>query len=556
MKGLLKKAKAEFDKLTDSDSQSHQQPQPQLPPRPSGKPSYSPGQQQTHYRGMDQDQPSTIREPSALDILRYRYHHGTNLGSVYVLERWLFPSRFPDGASGSSELAAVTAWVERIGVEATKAKFEEAWSNAVTDEDIQWLTNEAKCTTIRLPIGYFDLPGTEFTRSTPFEPFAQVYAAAWASIRTLISRLRAHSIGVLLDLHALPGGANAQEHSGTNSGTAGFWNSQGNRDLGIRCCEFIAVEASSGLDIVGIQTVNEAEWESERMYEWYDDCIAAISAIDPSIPVIVSDAWNLPKAVDYCMKKNIAYPSRPTCPVLIDTHYYWAFTDADKRKTPQQIIQEASKKLTELDGKEGSVLDRGAVQALVGEYSCVLTEDSWSKAGDTPRADLVRQFGNAQSRRYQLRAGGAFFWTWKMDWMPGGEWGFKAQASSGAIMPSVNATIPERDIYNLLERARHRRDERMYAAVDQHVSYWDHTAPNMPAEHWRYENGWKVGYQDAYVFFEGRGTQAVGQGNKIGNMEMWVLKRVRESGMRGGFVWEWEQGLRRGIRDFEGVVGI
>jgi hypothetical protein len=111
---------------------------------------------------------SKIRDPTPLDIIRYRYHHGTNLGSIYVIERWLQGSRFPDGAEGSSELAAVKASVDRIGLVATKLKFEEAWANAVTEEDIQWLVNKAKCTTIRLPIGYFDLPG--FTIGTPFEP--------------------------------------------------------------------------------------------------------------------------------------------------------------------------------------------------------------------------------------------------------------------------------------------------------------------------------------------------------------------------------------------------
>lgn len=106
---------------------------------------------------------ATIRGPSALDILRYRYHHATNLGSVYVLERWLSPSRFPQDTSGSSELEAVKAWVAKIGAEQTKEMFETAWKSAILYEcvsqtnilnsisftypvprDIDWLKNEAK----------------------------------------------------------------------------------------------------------------------------------------------------------------------------------------------------------------------------------------------------------------------------------------------------------------------------------------------------------------------------------------------------------------------------
>jgi hypothetical protein len=297
---------------------------------------------------------------------------------------------------------------------------------------------------------------------------------------------------VLLDLHALPNGVNPDDHSGTNSSVSRFFNSQCNRDLGVRCCQFITQEAHNGLDIVGLQIANEAGWESEGLYEWYDECMATISAIDPSIPVVISDAWNLSKAIEYSLQKNTPYPSEPTCPVIIDTHIYYAFSEADKAKTPQQIIAEVPTRITEIDAKEGSVITRGAVQPIIGEYSNVLSDESWAKADDgTPKQELVRRFGAAQSLRYQQRTGGAFFWTWKMEWMPGGEWGFKAQASpdpatgTRAIVPPTHSLIPPYQIYSLLERALHRKDERMWTAVNQHVMYWEHLHPNsdQPSEH-------------------------------------------------------------------------
>lgn len=471
---------------------------------------------------------------------------------MYVVERWLQPSRFPEGAEGSSELAAVKAWVDREGIDRARQRFEQDWSSIVTDAAIGWLVNEAKCTTIRLPIGYFDLPNPEFTQGTPFEPYAQVYRGAWASIRTLINRLRKHSIGVMIDFHALPGGANAQEHSGTNSGRADFWHSEFNRALGIRCAQFLAQEAKSGLDMVGIQLVNEAEWESYRMYEWYDEAVAAISAIDPSIPVIISDGWNLDKAIEYSLRTNSIYAEQPKTPVIVDTHFYWAFTDADKQKSPQQIIREVGSKLSQLDGKEGAIVDRGAVQTIVGEYSCVLTEDSWAKSDGVPKEELVKQFGEAQSRRYQQRAGGSYFWTWKMDWMPGGEWGFKAQVDAKNIVPPQYAILSSDEKHIRLDRAKAEHDSREQQAFQQHVNYWSQIDPNGTYEHEKYRYGWRVGYADAMAFFEGRGTQ----GDTIGMLEAWVLKRIRESGYRGGFTWLFEQGLRKGISDFDGSIGI
>jgi aryl-phospho-beta-D-glucosidase BglC (GH1 family) len=556
MKGFFQKAKAELRDIsqqragfpgssTPPSHRPHDTGYPQLsthsPPHPSHSPPHA-GHQASN----------AIRDPTPLDIIRYRYHHGTNLGSVYVIERWLQPSRFPDGAEGSSELAAVKAWVDKIGIEATQRKFEDYWASAISEDDIQWLVHTAKCTTIRLPIGYFDLPGSRFTKGTPFQPYAQVYNGAWHSIRTLIARLRTHSIGVLIDFHALPGGANGQEHSGTNSGHAELWNSAPNRALGVECCKFVARDAQTGSDIAGIQLVNEAEWDSPGMYEWYDECIAAISAIDPTIPVIISDGWNLHKAIDYSMRKNSVYAHHPTAPVVVDTHYYWAFTDDDKRKSPQEITREAASKLHDLDGKEGSVIDRGATQVIVGEYSCVLTEDSWAKRGDASKEDCVRQFGQAQSRRYQERAGGSFFWTWKMDWMPGGEWGFTAQSDAGNIVPPSHAVLSQQDRVNLLQKAIHEREGHKRNALEQHIAYWSRADPGGKYEHEKYEHGWIVGYQDAFAFLEGRGTQ----GDRIGMLELWILKRLKESGYRGGFTWLFEQGLRKGVQDLYAAIGL
>jgi len=51
-----------------------------------------------------------LPRPSAKDILRYRYHHGSNLGSFFVLEKWLHGSMYDGGAAGSSELDAVVSY--------------------------------------------------------------------------------------------------------------------------------------------------------------------------------------------------------------------------------------------------------------------------------------------------------------------------------------------------------------------------------------------------------------------------------------------------------------
>jgi len=51
--------------------------------------------------------------PTVNDIFRYRYQHGTNLGSIYILERWLTGSMYIDGVSGDSELDAIKAYAKQ-----------------------------------------------------------------------------------------------------------------------------------------------------------------------------------------------------------------------------------------------------------------------------------------------------------------------------------------------------------------------------------------------------------------------------------------------------------
>jgi len=371
----------------------------------------------SHHHGQQHvlaNPPPPISAPTRDDIIRYRYHHGVNLGSVYVLEKWLHPSMFPPDAppNQTAELAGATLALKQLGPDGARKKFEDHWANSLTDSDMDWLVNQAHCTSIRLPIGYFTL-GPSFCKGTPFDKVSAVYTNAWSSVRSLVSRCSAHGIGVLVDFHALPGGANGGEHSGTNSGKAEFWGNKSNVDLANRCLQFIAQEIRHMDGVVGLQLCNEAEYNAAGMYAWYDSVINQIGAIDNTIPIYISDAWNMGQAVDYIRKKN-SLACGYSNPIIIDTHLYWAFSDADKSKSPQAIIGAVPSTLRELDGKDGNVGDHGAAAAVVGEYSCVLDGQTWDKSGGASREQLVQQFGCAQSQRHQQRSGGSYFWTYKM----------------------------------------------------------------------------------------------------------------------------------------------
>lgn len=510
-----------------------------------------PAQQQNQQVPMQSGQ-SSIQAPTLADVTRYRYHHGANLGSIFILEKWLTGSVFHKDSQGSSELAAVEAWVKQEGVDRAREHFEWHWKNYVSDSDLDWLRDSAKCTTVRLPIGYFTL-GPPYCEDTPFKKVAPVYQNAWQAVKDLVGRCHQRGIGVLIDMHGLPGGANAQEHSGTNSGKAEFWGSKSYRELATRALCFIA-QQTRGMDgVAGIQVINEAEHDPKHMYDWYDDVISQLSKIDPTMPIYISDAWDLGTCASWTQGKNSL--KNQCSPVVVDTHLYWCFSDADKQKSPQDIVQEAQHKLSALDGKDGSVIDHGAAQAIVGEYSCVLAENTWTKGGgEGAKGQNVKAFGNAQSQRYQQRSGGSFFWTYRMDWMEGGEWGFKQMTNAQAITPPPSLTL--NDVQSRGQHAQGQQAERKQGNVHSHVSWWDSNHPGT-YEHWRFEQGWDVGYGDALAFFQMRDQHGHPGGDKIGMLDLWVLKRLRESGQAGQkFAWEFEQGLRQGVKSLYEAVGV
>jgi hypothetical protein len=332
-------------------------------------------------------------------------------------------------------------------------------------------------------------------------------------------------------------------------------------ELGKRALVFIAEEVRNGLEgVVGIQLVNEAAWEAKGMYAWYEDVIEAIGRVDGSIPVYISDAWNLTKALEWANKRH-CLKGIPMNPVVVDTHKYYTFSEEHRSKSPQELISSVAGALGQLDGRSGSLADRGEGQIIVGEWSCVLDGKTWGRVRPEEKAGLVKQFGEAQSRKWQERAGGSYFWTFKMDWMDGGEWGFKEQVKKGNIFPPPYLTLPAQEVRNRTQHAQGQRQGMADAAKRGHEEYWSKTAPGKKFEHHLYGEGWDVGFSDAQKFFCMRADGALGEragegGDKIGCLEIWVKKRLLESGNRGEFVWEWEQGFRAGVGAFYHCVGI
>lgn len=373
-------------------------------------------------------------------------------------------------------------------------------------------------------------------------------------------------MGVVIDFHAVPGGANTDSHSGTDSGRAEFWENDHYKTVARDCIAFVMQEIKFHDElagVVGVELCNEATWDPHGMYEWYDQVLDVTSAIDPSIPIYISDAWNLSTALDYSMSKNGVSSTFWRSPVIVDTHKYYCFTEEDRNMDPHAIRERVANEFGGvLEPRQGNIFDHTtATEVYIGEYSCAMDAHTWDHVDASQRGELTAAFGHELTNAWSSKAAGSAFWTFKMDWMDGGDWGFKEQVNTGALPAPRWLALPSNEVYQRLEEADSQHEARRDDAFSQHVGFWNDVAPGVPFEHDRYARGWELGYNDARCFFSATANGTIpGEregGEKIGALDLWVKKRIVETdAINQGLGWEWEHGFRRGLGDFYSVVGI
>lgn len=491
--------------------------------------------------------------PSARQIYQSRLNRGPNLGGLFVLEKWIAPHMFPEGDDGgkTAELDAVTqALAANNGnVDAVRQKFEDHWRNWVTDDDWQWM-QAVGVTAVRVPIGYWMVAGANFCENTSFGNCAAVYTNAWEIFKEVVlQKAGQHQIGVLVDLHGLPGGANGADHSGTTEGSAKLWGSNTCQLQSFGVLQFLARELAAFDNVVGLQVLNEAPHENagDAQKAYYLKALNQVRQANQEIPLVISDGWDLGKWVQIVkdIEADMSARRGETCSlgVLIDTHVYRCFSDDDKNKTPSEIVAAIDQAVPDTDT---------AVDIMVGEFSCVLDGASWDKhdansAGS--REDVVREYGRRQCAHFAQRAAGFYFWTLKFRWGGGGEWGFREMLDKGSLatayapldqkFPADKA--PGDDWYAAAYGGR------AADALAAHQNYWTGVDANRDWEHWRFEAGFKTGWDDAFAFDKVNHSE-------IGRRAAWKRARevehVRERGAGNDIMWVWRQAFDQGVKAF------
>lgn len=464
------------------------------------------------------------KAPDRKSIFRNRFNYGVNFGSLFLLEKFIFHQFFIDNTG--TELDAITCCINRYGIDKTRQDLENHWNAYVNDNDWNWLKSKG-VTTIRLPIGYWHVNGGYFTPNTPFFQVSRVYSNAWLILKNIIQKANQYDIGILIDLHALPGGANNAEHSGLRLSKPEFWGNDKYLDLTIAILEFIIKDLGQFENLAGLQIVNESCFDNEALYQkqYYSKAIRHIRKIDSNIPIIISDGWWTDQWVKWVNEKESKL-NNESIGVVIDDHVYRCFSDSDRNKSPEQIINDLNGDLlTNLSGN---------ADIMVGEYSHVLDTKSWEKT-QNDRNQLVHSYGQALFNLITTRANyGFFFWTFKFQEGDGGEWGFQKQVDIGniPILRTVNKIPSLTDFQNSCE-----------FEFNNHSNYWNSQNQNEHYEHWRFKEGFITGWSDAVEFLKLNSS-------KIGRINSWISsRRIEHIKFRNNsrFIWEWDHGFHKGI---------
>ncbi|KAI9881814.1 MAG: Glucan 1,3-beta-glucosidase 3, partial [Watsoniomyces obsoletus] len=343
----------------------------------------------------------------------------------------------------------------------------------------------AHCNHIRLSIAYWTL-GPDFCKNTPFamQP-SEVCVNGWSATKSLCARCLSHGIGVLIDLHAGPGGFGQDSHTGSTNGEADFWTSILNEDRATRCLIFIADEIARDpqlAGVIGLQICNEAIYNAPGMYGWYKDVVQTISKVRNDIPIYISDGWDIRRALNFSrMYNSVNEEATASCPVIVETHRYYCFDSEGTSRSPEQITERVGRNLWELnDSLSANVFDlKSAVAVYVGDYSMSLAPDTRSKT-DAPldrHEEVRRASGHAESKRWQEKAIGSAFWTLKRERQAGADWGFKEQVRDKSNLAPKWLFLSESEIREYVSVAEEVRGGLLGLAIQEHVEHWEKTMP-------------------------------------------------------------------------------
>ncbi|ORY27437.1 cytoplasm protein [Naematelia encephala] len=478
----------------------------------------------------------------AHDVIRYRRQIGVNLGSWFVLERWISSHPFREAVSpGQSDHD-----IAKGGH--AKAIFEEHWDNWITDDDWKWIKDHGY-NSVRLPIGYYHLvkPVPAVTKGTDFDSLGWVFEGAWERIEKAISKASSLGLGVMVDLHAAAGAQNADgefpiianlpllnfvAHSGMSNGKPRLFDAKANLTSTSLALRFLASHFASNPNVIGLELLNEPA-NNSHLQKWYESTLAELRPLcGPHFPIYVHDAWDTQWYAGWVGKRNDF--------VVLDHHLYRCFTDGDKALNGQQ---HAEKLLNEFQGGFANQSNQAHGNLVVAEWSASLDLSRWKGMQAREQDAEKRAFVKAELELYEKHAAGSWFWTLKKE--EGWDAGWSAtNATQAEILPAWGGSKKFKG-----DPGDGVKQQALEHFHGQHISYWQANG-GLPKPT-LFEPAFKQGWADALLFFSSSSV------SELGFVNQWAKRRLEEYKAAGhdvgGSGWEWEQAFAQAVGEAKRV---
>jgi len=331
---------------------------------------------------------STTGQSQTPEILR-----GVNLGAWLVLEKWMVPSVY-EGTDAGDEFHLCQALGSK-----SKSQLERHRETFITAEDFRWIKNSG-LNSVRLPVGYWALEAPK------------PYVSASDYIEFALDQAQKNNLRLVLDLHGAPGSQNGWDHSG-RSGDVGWHKDPNNIKETVRILGTFAQKYGNHPALFGIELLNEPIWDIpvETLKGFYQDAYTQIRQYaSPQVAVIFHDSFRAMAWQNFM--KGPEYSN-----VIIDTHLYQSFGDADKQRTAQEQIIFALNRKSTLEQ-----MQREELPTFVGEWSLALPNHSIQDLSSFEGSLVTGAYADTQLLSFE-NARGWFFWSYKLE--SNSEWNFR-----------------------------------------------------------------------------------------------------------------------------------
>jgi len=372
-----------------------------------------------------------LAAPSDSDQYRFRRFVGVNMGSWFVNEEWICASVFANAASpGQSDLDICKG-------SNAQANLEKHWDNWMTTSDWEFIVNQG-LNTIRLPIGYYHCSQASLIAGTDFAAYGTVFSGAWQRVLNAISTAKSYGLGVLVDLHAAPGGQNTQAHSGTSTGKANLWGNATNLARTLSTLQFLVTNLMNIDNVVGVELLNEP-LNSDSLAGWYVQTIQALRKISSDFPLYIHDAFDPQYYAKFVgSRTDLGY-------IVQDTHYYRCFSSSDTSQSSDALIQNVIDTTTGL-WKNVATWSKGHV--ICGEWSAALAPSSLDQSTRSQNSSRG-YFAYVQLAMFKADiAGGWMFWTVHKESGTDTGWSLENARSANSTSLSRSLLFPTADLSN------------------------------------------------------------------------------------------------------------